>query len=373
MGATAWEEEAYEIPSFCSLPPVPPREFPAGTDPARAEAILVNETKWVNHTVLHYYFFDRETDGEHVFLADGTRQWRPWTTDKPHQDVVRNAFDRWKAQDIGLEFVEVTSREEAEIRVGFMEGDGSWSYMGRQILDRGVNERTMNFGWDLLRSAREADTALHEIGHTLGLPHEHQNPNAGIVWDEEKVYANLGGPPNNWPRDKTFWNILRKIEPDAVQGSNWDPDSIMHYPFPAGLILEPERFRTQPLRPAGGLSPRDLAWVRAFYPATEDAPLLELTPFQSRELAIPPGQQRDFAIRPTATREYTLQTFGVSDTVMVLFEDAGGQLRYQCGDDDSGQDRNASMQVKLFQGREYVLRIRLYFSQGSGETAVMMW
>ena len=44
-----------------------------------AAAIVVNEFKWVNHTVLHYYFFDRETDGEQVFLADGTRLWRPWT------------------------------------------------------------------------------------------------------------------------------------------------------------------------------------------------------------------------------------------------------------------------------------------------------
>jgi hypothetical protein len=49
---------------------------------------VVRESKWLNHTVLHYYFFDRETDGEHVFGADGTSQ----------------------------------------------------------ILDRGANERTMNFG-----------------------------------------------------------------------------------------------------------------------------------------------------------------------------------------------------------------------------------
>ena len=187
------------------------------------------------------------------------------------------------------------------------------------------------------------------------------------------MYASLGGPPNNWPREKTRWNILRKIEPDTVQGSNWDPDSIMHYPFPAGLILQPERFRTEALRPAGGLSARDVAWVRAFYPAEEDTDLPELLPCQSRELAILRGQQRDFVIRPTATRQYTLQTFGTSDTVMVLFERADGQLRYQAGDDDSGDDRNATLQLKLFQGREYVLRVRLYFSQGSGETAVMLW
>jgi len=44
-----------ETYSYCSLPPVAPRELPAGMDPARVEAILVNESKWVNHTVLHYY------------------------------------------------------------------------------------------------------------------------------------------------------------------------------------------------------------------------------------------------------------------------------------------------------------------------------
>ena len=44
-----------ETYSYCSLPPVAPRELPAGMDPARVEAIVVNESKWVNHTVLHYY------------------------------------------------------------------------------------------------------------------------------------------------------------------------------------------------------------------------------------------------------------------------------------------------------------------------------
>ena len=53
----------------------------------------------------------------------------------------------------------------------------------------------MNFGWDLTQPG-EIDTAIHEIGHTLGFPHEHQNPHAGIVWDEEAVYAALAQPPN---------------------------------------------------------------------------------------------------------------------------------------------------------------------------------
>ena len=159
-----------------------------------------------------------------------------------------------------------------------------------------------------------------------------------------------------------------------MQGSNWDPDSIMEYPFPAGLILQPEKYRTQPLRPARrAVGPRPVLGQGLLPGRARNSELPELLPFQSRELAILAGQQRDFVLRPTATRQYTLQTFGASDTVMVLFERADGQLRYQAGDDDSGEDRNATLQLKLFQGREYVVRVRLYFSQGSGETAVMMW
>jgi hypothetical protein len=58
---------------------------------------------------------------------------------------------------------------------------------------------------------------------------------------------------------------------------------------------------------------------------------------------------------------------------MVLFEDDNGNPRYLTADDDSGEDTNASLWVKLLKGRKYILRIRLYYSDRSGETAVMMW
>jgi hypothetical protein len=358
--------------AYCSLPPAPPPQFPAVTDPDRLRLLEETATKWVNGTVLRYYFFDRDTDGKEVIHPDGTSEWRPWTTDEANKDVVRNAFGHWKEQGIGLDFLEVQDRGEAEVRIGFMQGDGYWSsHLGRDILNQGVNERTMNFGRPLVGNPRGFDVALHEIGHTLGLPHEHQNPIAGIEWDEEKVYAYFAQRPNEWDRRTTFYNILRKLLPDTVQGSSWDVDSVMHYPFDAGLILQPEKYRTQPLQPAGGLSARDLAWIRAFYPLEEQESLPELVPFRSQELAILPVQQRNFVVHPPATRQYTFQTFGVSDTVMVLFEDVNGALRYRAGDDDSGEDRNASFRVKLFKDREYVVRIRLNFSQG-GETAVMM-
>jgi hypothetical protein len=358
---------------YCTVPEVPEPELDPNMAPPRFELIQLFRKKWVNGTVLRYYFFNEETDGEWVQFSNGTREWRSWVGPEAQREVVRRAFQVWKNVGIGLEFKEVGSRDEAEIRIGFMRGDGSWSYVGRDLVDLNlsVNERTMNFGWDLARRASEIDTAIHEIGHTLGFPHEHQNPKAGIVWDEDAVYAALAKPPNSWDRQKTFYNVIRKIAPDTVQGSNWDPDSVMHYPFPAGFIKEPADYRSG-VQPAGGLSERDKTWVLTFYPALEPQ-YPSLAPFQPAFLSIEPGDQKNFAIRPEATRTYTMQTFGTADTVMVLFEEVGGELRYLTGDDDSGTSSNARIKWKLFQSRNYVLRVRLYYSGGAGKTAVMIW
>lgn len=367
--------EGAGFPSYCSLPEVSPQQFPAGLNPGRLELIVILNKKWVNGTTLHYYFFDEDSDGRNVTLSNGSKQWRPWKTTNAEKNVVREAFEVWKEVGIGINFEEVNSRDEAEIRIGFERRDGAWSYVGRDIIDLnlGRSERTMNFGWDLTRHERELDTAIHEIGHTLGFPHEHQNPIAGIVWDEEAVYAALAGSPNFWNREKTFHNIIRKISPDSVQGSEWDANSVMHYPFEPGLIKSPEEYRTRGINPAGGLSARDKTWVKTFFPPLNGGGLPELKTAESVKLKIAPGEQKNFRVEPTATRNYEICTFGASDTVMVLFEKEGELLRYLAGDDDGGEDRNAYLKLKLFAGRKYVLRIRLYYAEREEETAVMMW
>ncbi|WP_158860086.1 M12 family metallopeptidase [Lunatibacter salilacus] len=360
--------------NFCDLPDVPERTLNPNMDPHRIQLILILDKKWVNGTILHYYFFDKDSDGRERRLSNGSSEWITWTTNEREKEIVRNAFDTWKNQSIGIDFKEVDTREEAEIRIGFMRGDGSWSYLGRDIIDIGIgrDERTMNFGWDLTRNTNGLDTAIHEIGHTLGFPHEHQNPNSGIIWDEEAVYRALSNPPNNWNREKTYHNIIRKIDPDSIQGSSWDPESVMHYPFHPGLILEPSEYNINGITPSGGLSERDKIWVRTFYPPLEES-YPELKAFESAKLVLFPGEQQNFAIKPNASRRYNIRTFGNSDTVMVLFEEANGELLFLEGSDDSGMDENAKIRCRLRKDRKYVLRIRMYFEDSAGETAVMMW
>jgi Astacin (Peptidase family M12A) len=343
-----------EARPYCVLPEEPVRSLPPDLPEGRTRAILVGSSKWVNGTGLHYWFFDRDDPDN-----------------EDQREVVRQSFEAWKQLPIGLEFEEVQDASDSEVRIGFVRGDGSWSYLGRGVLQHGVNERTMNFGWDLTTPYGHT-TALHEIGHTLGLPHEHQNPFAGIVWNESRVYEYFAGPPHNWARDQTFYNVLRKLSTAEVEGSTWDPDSVMEYGFPPGLIESPADYRDG-IDPPGTLSEVDKEWARKWYPGEQAAPPRALTPFQSVPLSLAPAEQADFVIEPPASRRYQIGTFGTADTLIVLFEEVGGQLRYLSGDDDSGTDLNARLSLKLFRGRRYVLRVRLYWAGASGQTAVMYW
>ena len=351
------EKEKKDQSQICDLPLVPDRKLEDHIDPNRASLIRYMEKKWVNYTVLHYHF-----------LENGNRR-----GPENQKQAVRDAFKTWKDLGIGLEFRESDDPSDAEIRITFNPG-GSWSYVGRDSIDLVTDpaQPTMNFGWNLTTSYGR-DTALHEIGHAMGFPHEHQNPNAGIVWDEEKVYRHFASPPNNWDRNKTYYNIIRKISSSAVGGSDWDKDSIMHYQFEKGLIISPSEYQIKPLIPDAGLSEVDKKEALKFYPSPDKATHKELKPYLSQIIDIEPGEQLDYIIEPPATRKYHIQTFGRLDTVIVLFEDANGELLYIDGDDDSGYDYNSKISTRLVKGKKYFLRLRLYFSNESGRGAVMLW
>ena len=347
---------------YCSAPPPPVRQFSPEvlSDPPRQRAIIAAANKWVNNTVLHYAFFKTGS----------------WKVPAEQATVVRRAFKQWQDLPIGVKFVEVNSLNEAEVRIGYST-DGSWSYLGRDVLGIPLNERTMSFGWPLNRNEYGLTTAIHEIGHTLGMPHEHQNPFAGIVWDEPAVYAHMGGPPNNWDPQKVYHNVLRKLDPAEYRGSDWDPDSVMEYQFPAGLITTPVAYQGG-IYPPGAISPMDRTWATTWYPTTSQQrggrraePQLRVSEAVTADLAV--GEQIDYVIRVDDTRQYTIASFGAADTMLGLFEDVDGESRFLAGDDDSGTDRTANITARLRPGRTYHVRLRVVYKGIRGTITIMYW
>ncbi len=150
-------------------------------------------------------------------------------------DLVKQFAKEWEMySNIKIEFV--PNLTDGKIRVGFKEGAGSYSMIGRDALLAPVSQNTMNFGWlTTVNDNFARQVILHEFGHALGFLHEHQTLGTAIPWDNEKVYAFYAEPPNSWSREKVDQNIFSKYSYTSTNYSSFDQQSIMLYPVPKEL------------------------------------------------------------------------------------------------------------------------------------------
>jgi len=177
------------------------------------------------------------------------------------QKRVKAVAREWeKFANVTLEF---RDHGPTDIRIAFIAGNGSWSYLGtvcRQIPDP---DPTMNYGW-IDEDSDEAElrrVVLHEFGHALGLIHEHQNPENSIQWNKSAVIADLKGPPNYWDDAAIENNMFRYYPKEAVTATAVDRNSIMMYPIPASWTLDGFSAGLN-----SELSPDDKALIGSVYP-----------------------------------------------------------------------------------------------------------
>ena len=148
---------------------------------------------------------------------------------------VRAVAEEWVAPGMANLSFHWVDDLDADIRIAFRAGKGSWSYLGTVCRQIASPEPTMNYGWltDASTDDEVRQVVLHEFGHALGMIHEHQNPDGGIRWNEAAVINDLSGPPNNWDIATIRSNVLDKYGSDDVNSTVVDARSIMMYPIPA--------------------------------------------------------------------------------------------------------------------------------------------
>lgn len=257
---------------------------------------------------------------------------------------------------------------DAEIRIAFQQGAGSWSYLGTDALMIPRNEPTMNYGWftDSTPDEELSRTILHEFGHALGCIHEHQHPDAGIPWDRQAVLRYYMGPPNNWTPDKVENNLFKRYTRSQTQFSKFDRDSIMLYPVDEAFTIGD--FQVGWNRK---LSQTDKEFIGAIYPKSGPAgggePALAVN--GTAEGSIGKHGEEDLYRLPISERgRYTIETTGQTDVVMVLLG-PDSQTRLIAEDDDSGADRNARIGADLEPGT-YWVRVRHFRPTGTGSYGV---
>ena len=169
------------------------------------------------------------------------------------QEAIKKIVNERIQPLVNLEFSFIEDPSKAVVRISFDQSGGAWSLVGTDHLEQKTGA-TMNLGWF------DVPTTIHEFGHLLGLVHEHQNPKGGkIMWDKPKVLE-WAKESQGWSEDTTETNIINKYDKNSINGSNFDPLSIMLYFFPSTLTTNntgtKQNFR---------LSGEDVIWIDKMY------------------------------------------------------------------------------------------------------------
>jgi hypothetical protein len=146
------------------------------------------------------------------------------------RDVVKKAADAWLQTAAGKRFYFEfdVPLEESIARVSFDPTDQNWCYIGRKNLNYKKSQKTMNISQVL------PHVAEHELGHLLGLEHEHQFPGSSIHWNEKTVIDFM--KKLNVPEAVTREAILKKFDNAArcVGDPALNTQSVMMYPILPG-------------------------------------------------------------------------------------------------------------------------------------------
>ena len=228
---------------------------PIPSDDGRIRAAFYSEKIWKKNSEITISFIG---DPSRISLSTSSDE-----TEDPLQTQVENMNYKDAIKKIVMERLQPLVNlkftflddnvKTALVRIDFDPNRGSWSLLGTDCI-QSKDGATMNFAWF------DVGTVLHEFGHVLGMIHEHQNPRGEkIKWDVDKVYK-WAETTQGWDKKETDTNIIDAYDIDHINGSDFDPLSIMLYFFPASLTTNGKGTK-QNLRFSG----IDVIWINKTY------------------------------------------------------------------------------------------------------------
>ena len=168
--------------------------------------------------------------------------------------------------NLKFKFVEDKNKD-ADIRISFADQDASWSLVGTDSKHFSAKQQgaSMNLGWF------DVGTYIHEFGHAIGMIHEHQNDSqggdaGGIKWNKPRLYSYMEST-QGWDKEQVDINVIGKYKSEQLNGSKFDPLSVMLYFFPAKLTTN-----NRGTRQNFSLSGIDTQWISKIYPGGKLSP-----------------------------------------------------------------------------------------------------
>ena len=170
----------------------------------------------------------------------------------------------------------------------------------------------------------------------------------------------LAGSPNFWDAETTRNNVLFRYAADRINGTAFDPESIMLYAFPAEWTTNGIATQANDV-----LSKTDKSFIAGakMYPkkapTVDNAMVLTVGAKARTAAAIGKfGEEDLFRFSAPSDGRYIIDTRGPSDVVMKLFG-PGSPTALIAEDDDSGYAANARIAAPLLAG-DYWVQVRHY-------------